>query len=104
VLSLIEKPAMPVYSGAKSYEPAADYSASDSGAGAPVSTGTWNESGGGAAPRAKQGPNWKDTAIGAITTGIAIIRSRDGGPSAGGGRTGGGDDIVDHFLSESPSR
>ena len=102
-LSLIEKPAMPVYSGARNYEPASDYSASDSTVADSTTTGAWNESGGGAAPRAKQGPNWRDTAIGAITTGIAIIRSHDDdGPSVGGRpRSGEG---VEHILSGSPKQ
>ena len=101
VLSVIDKPTMPIYSGARTYEPAADNSF-DSDATASAPTGTWNESGMGGAPRAKQGPNWKDTAIGAITAGIAIIRSHDNdGPAIGGGGRSSGGEGIEHLLPES---
>jgi hypothetical protein len=96
-LSVIEKPALPIYIGARNYEPAADNSA-DSGATESAPAGTWKQSSGGGSPRAKQGPNWKGTAIGAITTGIAIIRSRGDGPTVGGGGRSGGGEGPEDFL------
>ena len=108
-LSLIGKPAMPVFSGEQdNAAPSTDLSAS--AAPTASSSGGWSGSGGGVPQTATvKGPSVRDAVIGAIGAGVALGRSRTGSSSGGGGGTSGGSsggssggEAGDHFLTPNP--
>lgn len=108
-LSLIEKPAMPLFTGAEPRSAPDDISGA-SGDGLSATSPSASGGGGLGLPQpAARKPSWTDTAADAITTGVAIIRSRTsaspgtaGGTGGGGGGSGGGSsggEGPDHFTA-----
>jgi beta-lactamase regulating signal transducer with metallopeptidase domain len=109
-LSLIEKPAMPLFTGAEQRSAPDDISGA-SGDGVSASAPRASGGGGLGLPQpAARKPSWTDTAADAITTGVAIIRGRTSVPTgtaggtggSGGGGSGGGSsggEGPDHFTA-----
>lgn len=114
-LAVIEKPAMPVFAGVeqRSAPDGVSGASGDGVATAGASGGSSTGPGPGAPQSTAKKPSWQDTAVDAITTGVAIIRSRTssptatsggapsttgGGQSGGGSSGGGGGEGPDHFT------
>lgn len=115
-LAVIDKPAMPVFAGLEQHSAPNDVSGASGGVATASMSGRGPTGLGPATsqPTVKK-PGWQDTAVDAITTGVAIIRSRSsvptgttgapGGGSSGGGPSvggtsggGGGGEGPDHFT------
>jgi len=98
-LAVIEKPAMPVFAGEEQRSAPENVSGA-SGDGVATASGGSSSGVGPSLPQSTvKKPSWQDTAVDAITTGVAIIRSRTsapsgtsggGAPASGGGSSGGG--------------
>lgn len=110
-LTVINKPTMPVFAGVEQRSAPGDVSGAVGGVGATASASGGASAGSGLGspqPTVKK-PSWQDTAVDAVTTGVAIIRSRTsapagttgapGGGTSGGGSGGGGGEGPDHFTA-----
>ena len=116
-LALIDKPTMPLFAGIEQHSAPSDVSGAsgDGVATAGASGGGSTGPGLGAPQSTAKKPSWQDTAVDAITAGVAIIHSRtsapsgtsggvpgtSGGGSSGGGSSGGGGgggEGPDHFT------